>query len=239
MLLHLYQLPLPFSSKTLNLESPWPLFPQSQFLSHLNPKPSKFIPHSSPTTIIDTQTVSKTAIQRIQEKLRSLGYIEEDSKDSKPHHGSAGEIFLPSSQHLAKTRVGYTIDSSWSTPENPVPEPGSGTAITRFHQLKREVRKHKSLVKREDVVPNLAELTIPVEELRRLRGIGVNLKKKLKVGKAGITEGIVNGIHERWRQSELVKIACEDLCRMNMKRTHDLLEVCHLLLLMVTTFFLI
>ena len=35
----------------------------------------------------------------------------------------------------------------------------------------------------------------------------------------------MNGIHERWRRSEVVKIVCEDICRMNMKRTHDLLEV--------------
>lgn len=72
----------------------------------------------------------------------------------------------------------------------------------------------------------VAELTIPPEELKRLRREGVRLAKRLKVGKAGITEGIVNGIHERWRRSELVKIKCEDLCRMNMKRTHEILEVC-------------
>jgi hypothetical protein len=35
----------------------------------------------------------------------------------------------------------------------------------------------------------------PRDELRRLHGI----RKKLKIGKAGVTEGIVNGIHERWR----------------------------------------
>ncbi|KAK1297410.1 hypothetical protein QJS10_CPB15g01781 [Acorus calamus] len=46
----------------------------------------------------------------------------------------------------------------------------------------------------------------------------------MKVGKAGVTEGIVNGIHERWRRSELVKIKCDDLCRFNMKRTHEILE---------------
>ncbi|KAL0350966.1 UNVERIFIED_CONTAM: CRM-domain containing factor CFM2, chloroplastic [Sesamum radiatum] len=65
---------------------------------------------------------------------------------------------------------------------------------------------------------------LPKDELRRLRSIGIGLTKKLKVGKAGITEGIVNGIHERWRRSELVKITCEDICRLNMKRTHELLE---------------
>ena len=56
------------------------------------------------------------------------------------------------------------------------------------------------------------ELTLRREELRRLRGIvGVKLKNKLKVEKAGFTEGIVNGI-QRWRSSELVKIVCENIC---------------------------
>ncbi|KAK7266208.1 hypothetical protein RIF29_18850 [Crotalaria pallida] len=50
------------------------------------------------------------------------------------------------------------------------------------------------------------------------------MKQKLKIGKAGITEGIINGIHERWRKVEVVRIVCEDICKLNMKRTHDLLE---------------
>lgn len=44
------------------------------------------------------------------------------------------------------------------------------------------------------------------------------------MGKAGVTEGIVNGIHERWRKVELVKIRCDDISAMNMRRTHEILE---------------
>ncbi|XP_078165845.1 CRM family member 2 isoform X2 [Carex rostrata] len=76
----------------------------------------------------------------------------------------------------------------------------------------------------KETVPSVAELTLPVEELKRLRTVGIRLREKLSVGKAGITEGIVNGIHERWRRSEVVKIKCDDLCRINMKRTHQILE---------------
>lgn len=78
---------------------------------------------------------------------------------------------------------------------------------------------------KKEKLPMLAELLIAREELKRLRSIGIRLDKTLKVGKAGITEGIVNGIHERWRRSELVKIKCKDLCWLNMKRTHEILEV--------------
>ncbi|KAL2520334.1 CRM family member 2 [Forsythia ovata] len=147
-------------------------------------------------------------------------------------------VALATSKKTKKTqkkyRVGHTLDQSWSTPENPVPVPvpGSGNAIQSFHELRHGVFKEKEedrlRIRGEEnggKAPSLAELTLPEEELRRLRSIGIGLKKKLNVGKAGITEGIVNGIHERWRHSELVKIKCEDICRLNMKRTHNLLEV--------------
>ncbi|KAL2240482.1 UNVERIFIED_CONTAM: CRM-domain containing factor CFM2, chloroplastic [Sesamum indicum] len=184
----------------------------------------------------DSQTLPASAIHRIAEKLRSLGYVEESSNDNDdetlpPGPNSPGEIFIPFPTRLPKFRVGHTLDPSWSTPENPIPDPGSGNAIRRFHELRRgvleEEEKERIRKRREgkkESAPSLAELTLPKDELRRLRSIGIGLKKKLKVGKAGITEGIVNGIHERWRRSELVKITCEDICRLNMKRTHELLE---------------
>lgn len=103
----------------------------------------------------------------------------------------------------------------------------------RYNELRSDLEKRKK-VERElgrnkkeekEKVPTLAELSLPRGELRRLTSLGIGLKQKLKIGKAGITEGIVNGIHERWRSSEVVKIFCEDISRLNMKRTHDLLEV--------------
>lgn len=142
--------------------------------------------------------------------------------------------------------MGHTLDVSWSTPENPVPHPGLGNSIQKFHELRsnflkeKEKERLKNKDNKKERAPSLAELTLPAEELRRLRTLGIGLRKKLKIGKAGITEGIVNGIHERWRRIELVKITCEDLCRLNMKRTHELLEVnTYSPILFYHTFFLI
>ncbi|KAF8092333.1 hypothetical protein N665_0417s0030 [Sinapis alba] len=174
------------------------------------------------------KTLPQSAIQRIADKLRSLGFAEEESNhDSREESGqsSPGEIFVPLPNQLPIHRVGHTIDTSWSTPSYPVPKPGSGTAISRYHELKRVWKKEKAVErKNEEKVPSLAELTLPAAELRRLRSAGIRLTKKIKIGKAGITEGIVNGIHERWRTTEVVKIFCEDISGMNMKRTHDVLE---------------
>jgi RNA-binding protein YhbY len=46
----------------------------------------------------------------------------------------------------------------------------------------------------------LAELSLNEAELRRLRKMGIESRKKLKVGKQRITEVIVNDIHEQWNR---------------------------------------
>ncbi|KAK2971209.1 hypothetical protein RJ640_029887, partial [Escallonia rubra] len=229
---------LPPQTLNFNPSPPFPSFffffppPFTKSLLSQNPKPPRK-PLLLRASSADTKTLPQSAIQRIAEKLRSLGYIE-DNNDKQPpqtlNSGSPGEIFVPLPNQLPKHRVGHTFDPSWSTPENPVPEPGSGTAIRRYNELRREVWKEKKAERarrgagEEEAVPTLAELKLPPGELRRLRKVGIGLDKRLKIGKAGITEGIVNGIHERWRKAELVKIRCEDMSRLNMKRTHDLLE---------------
>jgi hypothetical protein len=88
---------------------------------------------------------------------------------------------------LPKHRVGHTLDTSWSTPENP----GTGSAISRYHDLRREVIKQKVMEKKEKEGAKREEKAPTLAELRRLRKMGIELRKKLKVGKAGITEGIV------------------------------------------------
>jgi RNA-binding protein YhbY len=92
---------------------------------------------------------------------------------------------------LPKHRVGHTLDTSWSTLENPVPVPGTGSAISRYHDLRREVIKQKVMEKKEEEGAKREEKAPTLAELRRLRKMGIELRKKLKVGKAGITEGIV------------------------------------------------
>lgn len=74
---------------------------------------------------------------------------------------------------MPKHRVGHTIDPSWSTPENPVPEPGSSKTMQRFHEVRERFvreREEEKVRKRKEAneVPSLAELTVPEEELRRL-----------------------------------------------------------------------
>ncbi|KAK7316396.1 hypothetical protein VNO77_35409 [Canavalia gladiata] len=196
---HLHTFPPSSSSSSSLLFFPHP-FPKT--------KTKSFIRSSASDT--QTQTLPDSAIQRIADKLRSLGITDQSptptptppSSSSSSSSSTAGEIFVPLPHHLPSRRVGHTIDPSWSTVEE-----------------QKEKKK-----RREERVPTLAELSLSNAEIRRLTTVGLGMRQKLKVGKAGITEGIVNGIHERWRSSEVVRIVCEDLSRFNMKRTHDLLE---------------
>ncbi|KAI3850905.1 hypothetical protein MKW92_046097, partial [Papaver armeniacum] len=71
---------------------------------------------------------------------------------------------------------------------------------------------------------SLAELTLPESELRRLRNLAVKTKSKTKVGGAGVTQAVVEKIHEKWKSSEIVRLKCEGPPALNMKRLHEILE---------------
>ncbi|CAM0904296.1 unnamed protein product [Alopecurus aequalis] len=165
----------------------------------------------------EPELLAKSALRRISDKLRSLGYLETPTETPPPAPApsagapSPGEIFVPTPTQLPRHRVGSTLDLSWAT--------GDGEADT----ARRSRRRGRDAVA-APAPPSAAELTLPRDELRRLQGVGIRLRKRLKVGKPGVTEGIVNGIHERWRNVELVKIRCDDISAMNMRRTHEILE---------------
>ncbi|KAL2950856.1 hypothetical protein AAZX31_19G013000 [Glycine max] len=196
------------SSSSLNF---FPLqFPKSKTKFHIR----------CSTPEIQTRTRRRSsAIEQIAKKLRSLGITE-------PPTSSSSEIHVPFPHELPKRRVGHTFEPSWSTPLNPVPVPGSGIAALS----KSEVRRQKKLRaeesrRRKELVPTLAELSLPDSEIRRLTTLGFSTtKKKVRLAKAGITERIVDVIHERWKRSEVVRVFCEELSRDDMRRTHDLLE---------------
>ncbi|KAL4284252.1 hypothetical protein GQ457_16G003410 [Hibiscus cannabinus] len=70
----------------------------------------------------------------------------------------------------------------------------------------------------------MAERTIPEHELRRLRNVALRMVERTKVGAAGITQALVEHIHERWKSDEVVKLKFEEPLSLNMKRTHEVLE---------------
>jgi len=76
---------------------------------------------------------------------------------------------------------------------------------------------------------SLAELTLPDSELGRLKNLTFQKKHKTKIGGGGVTQAVVDMIHERWKTEEIVRLKIEGAAALNMKRMHEILEVCFLL----------
>ncbi|KAG2383725.1 CRM-domain containing factor [Vigna angularis] len=154
------------------------------------------------------------------EKLRSLGITE-----SPPSTSSGGEIRVLFPHELPKKLGEEMFEPSWSTPLNPVPVPGSGIAVLSAREVeRRRKRREEELVRRKEPVPTLAELSLPDSEIRRLTTLGFAARRKVRLAKAGVTERIVNVIHELWKHTEVVRVFCEEFSRFDMRRTHDVLE---------------
>lgn len=71
----------------------------------------------------------------------------------------------------------------------------------------------------------MAEKTLPEHELKRLRNVSLRMLERTKVGARGITQALVDSIHEKWKLDEVVKLKFEEPLSLNMRRTHEILEV--------------
>ncbi|CAH8354245.1 unnamed protein product [Eruca vesicaria subsp. sativa] len=70
-----------------------------------------------------------------------------------------------------------------------------------------------------------AERVLPEHELSRLRSVALRMVERVKVGSGGITQALVEAIHEKWEEGdEVVKLRFSEPCSLNMKRTHEILE---------------
>ncbi|GER48356.1 CRS1 / YhbY (CRM) domain-containing protein [Striga asiatica] len=79
--------------------------------------------------------------------------------------------------------------------------------------------------KRAMRAPTLAELTIEDEELRRLRRMGMTLRERISVPKAGLTGAVLEKIHDKWRKSELVRLKFHEELAHDMRTAHEIVEV--------------
>lgn len=70
----------------------------------------------------------------------------------------------------------------------------------------------------------MAEKLIPEFELKRLRNKAGRMVERFRVGAAGVTQELVDSIHEKWEKDEVVKLKFKGPSAMNMKRIHESLE---------------
>ncbi|RYR68551.1 hypothetical protein Ahy_A03g015045 isoform E [Arachis hypogaea] len=170
-----------------------------------------------------------STMDRIVEKLKKFGYVDDDKIEKQDRReerviekGSVEDIFYVEEGILPNTRSGFS-------PESPF---GIGNIVSdrevRFpwekpiDKEKEEEERYNR--RRRESKTSLAELTLPESELRRLRRLTFEKKHKTRVGGGGVTQGLVDKIHERWKESEIVRLKFEGEAALNMKRMHELLE---------------
>ena len=176
-----------------------------------------------------------STMERIVEKLKKFGYVDDDdggiekqdrTRERVIEKGTVEDIFYVEEGMLPNTRGGFS-------PESPLGIGSFGSDGEVRFPWEKPVEKEggeeeRNYRRRRTSKTSLAELTLPESELRRLRNLTFQKKHKTRVGGGGVTQAVVDKIHERWKDSEIVRLRFEGEAALNMKRTHEILEVCFL-----------
>lgn len=168
-----------------------------------------------------------STMERIVEKLKKFGYVEDGiekqdgTKGRVIEKGSVEDIFYVEEGMLPNTRGGFS-------PESPlgIGRFGSDGEVRFPWEKPKEEEMGERNYRRRNSKTSLAELTLPESELRRLKYLTFQKKHKTRIGGRGVTQAVVDMIHERWKESEIVRLKFEGAAALNMKRMHEMLEVC-------------
>lgn len=143
---------------------------------------------------------ASNAIERIALRLRNLGLASADHADD--------DDFLR---------------REWLRPDEALLpwDKREGEEYEEHEERQKEKPKKKSVN-----AATLAEKTLEEEELRRLRTLGMSLKEKVTIPKAGLTRAVLDKIHRQWSNCELVRLKFHEFLAQNMKLAHQIVEVC-------------
>lgn len=165
-----------------------------------------------------------STMERIVEKLKRFGYVDGIEKQDRTtekvmEKGSVEDIFNVEEGMLPNTRGGFS-------PESPlgIGNFGADGEVLFPWEKRKERREDPGISQRSRSKTSLAEMTLPESELRRLRNLTFQKKHKTRIGGGGVTQAVVDMIHERWKTSEIVRLKFEGASALNMKRMHEILE---------------
>ncbi|KAK9124811.1 hypothetical protein Scep_013657 [Stephania cephalantha] len=178
-------------------------------------------------------STSTSTMEKIVEKLKKFGYVDEQESDEKKESiivpgrgsGSVEDIFYVEQGLLPNSRGGFSKNSPLGMESSVIDADG----VVRFpweNPIKAGVEaqsQSQSLFSQKSRT-SLAELTLPHPELKRLRLLAIRTKQKMKIKGSGVTQAIVDLIHDKWKTSEIVRLKCEGPPALNMKRMHEILE---------------
>ncbi|KAE8665524.1 hypothetical protein F3Y22_tig00112609pilonHSYRG00016 [Hibiscus syriacus] len=167
----------------------------------------------------------QSAIDRIVLRLRNLGLGSDDEDEE--DDDETGDY--DSTPVTGEERLGDLLKREWVRPDTRLIEREKEEDLLPWEREEAEsaaavVVKEGDLKKRRLRAPTLAELTIEDEELRRLRRMGMYLRERINVPKAGITKAVLDKIHDKWRKDELVRLKFHEFLAIDMKTAHEIVE---------------
>lgn len=160
-----------------------------------------------------------SAIERIVLRLRNLGLGDDDGEDEE--EGEGGNVVGLSGDE----RLGELLKRDWVRPDTILDEGMEDESVLPWEREVEVVEEGVGVKKRAVKAPTLAELTIEDEELRRLRRVGMSVRERVSVAKAGVTGAVLEKIHDQWRKSELVRLKFHESLARDMRTAHEIVEV--------------
>ncbi|KAL9670446.1 hypothetical protein QQ045_007998 [Rhodiola kirilowii] len=186
----------------------------------------------------ETKDTRQSAGQRIVLRLRNLGLgsddEDEDDDDEEDDDDDVEDVPENVSHPTllsGEEKLVNLLKRDWIRPDTVLLEEDEDEDAVMFPwdrndgRVERKVDDDSGNVKRKvDKAPTLAELTIEEEELKRLRRMGMTLRERINVAKAGVTQAVVEKMHDKWRNEELVRLKFHESLAHDMKTAHELVE---------------
>lgn len=162
-------------------------------------------------------------------RLRNLGLGSDDEGEGEDEE--EGNLKLDSSSTMQvngeEEKLGDLLKRDWVRPDMILEESDDegDTYLPWERSVEEEAVEVQRGGKRTVRAPSLAELTIEDEELRRLRRMGMTLRERINVPKAGVTGAVLEKIHHSWRKNELVRLKFHEVLAHDMRTGHEIVEV--------------
>ncbi|KAF8113540.1 hypothetical protein N665_0048s0002 [Sinapis alba] len=176
------------------------------------------------------EDISDKWSSQISLKDNNFPWPKKQEEEQTQHHHEEGELNQSSGSGLTGKKTDSNLRSSFPRPssgymsapwkDNDSISRDDGDGGRGMVESGREKEVWRS--RRSNTVE--AERVLPEHELSRPRSVPLRMVERFKVGSAGITHALVEAIHEKWEDDEVVKLRFGEPFSLNMKRTHKILE---------------
>lgn len=160
-------------------------------------------------------------------RLRNLGLGSDDEEEEEEENSNLDLSSTMQGNGEEEEKLGDLLKRDWVRPDMILEESDDegDTLLPWERNAEEEVVEEQRGGKRRTVkAPSLAELTIEDEELRRLRRMGMTLRERINVPKAGVTGAVLEKIHHSWRKNELVRLKFHEVLAHDMRTGHEIVE---------------